>query len=249
MYPYLRIFDVYIVKQSFVSAKPLLNPFHSRGMSFRNPGFSLLVSRSAGPTPELVSQALPASANPANALGGVADNKRVVGDVAVDDGACAYESVLTDCYSADDRGVRTQSNTPFHQGGADLIHLGNLCSWVIDVRKNHGWPAEHTVFQPYAFVDADIVLNLALITNRDIGTDDNVLSDIAVLAYLRSGTNMGEMPDFCTLADRGLIVDDCGRMNKVVFAGLRIDHVAGRSGGIFLFFERLLASFEDFQNP
>ena len=82
----------------------------------------------------------------------------MVGDILCHYRPSADEGVMADSMSADDRAVSPKSSTFLHEGGADLVHLGNFCPGVVDVRKNHRGSAEDAIFQSHTFVNTDVVL-------------------------------------------------------------------------------------------
>ena len=80
---------------------------------------------------------------------------------------------------ADDGAVGPQGGAFLDEAWADLVHLGDFRPWVDDVGEDHGGAAEDAVFQGNAFIDADIVLDLAFVADGDIRADN------AILAYVR----------------------------------------------------------------
>ena len=76
-----------------------------------------------------------------------------------------------------------------------------------DVGKHAARTAEDVVFQLDAFIDGDVVLHLHSIADLDVIADVDVLSERAVLSDPGSRLYMTEMPYFCTLAYRYIVVD------------------------------------------
>ena len=138
----------------------------------------------------------------------------MVGDIFCHHGAGADEGISADGVAADDGAVGPQGGAFLDEGGADLVHLGDFRPWIVDVGEDHGRAAEDAIFQGDAFIDADIVLNLALVADGDVGTDDDILADVAVLADLGAGEDMGEVPDLCAFADFHIVVDDGGGVDE-----------------------------------
>jgi len=120
---------------------------------------------SAGFTLALFIQFFSADAHPADQFGRVADHKGVVGNVFCDHRPRSYEGVFTDGVAADDGAVGPQGGAFPDKGRADLAHLGNFRPWVVDVRKDHRGAAENAVFKGNAFINADVILNLALVAD------------------------------------------------------------------------------------
>ena len=82
---------------------------------------------------------------------------------------------------------------------------------IKNICKYHTRSTKDIVFQGDAFIDAHVVLDLALFAYGYIGADDDVLADVAVLADFGAGEDMGEVPDFGTLADLNVFVGDGGQ--------------------------------------
>ena len=51
-----------------------------------------------------------------------------------------------------------------------------------------------------SFIDADVVLDFTLCANGHIRSGNDILADVAVFAYLRTGEDVGKMPDFGSFA-------------------------------------------------
>ena len=50
-------------------------------------------------------------------------------------------------------------------GGTDLIHFADFSPEVVDIGKDHGRTAENPILQGHALIDADVVLNLAVVAD------------------------------------------------------------------------------------
>ena len=109
----------------------------------------------------------------------------------------------------------------FHKCRPYLIHLGYFRAGVVDVGEDHGGTAEDAVFQGYAFIDTDVVLDLATVADGDIGTDDDILADVAVFADFGAGKDAGEVPDFTPPANCYVVVNYCSRVHKYIGRGSR----------------------------
>lgn len=154
--------------------------------------------------------------HPADMSRWIAHHKGVVGDILGNHRSGADERIFPDGMAADDGAVGPKGGAFLDEGGADLVHLGDFRSGVVDICKDHGGPAEDAVFQGDAFVNAHIVLDFALVANDDIGTDDHVLTDVAVLAYFGAGEDVGKVPDLCAFADAHVVVNDGGGVDEDV---------------------------------
>ena len=156
------------------------------------------------------------NAHPPDLPGGVAGHQGVVGGVLRHYGTGADEGVAADGMAADDCAVGPQSGALFHEGWADLVHLGDLCPWVVDVRKHHGWAAEDTVFEGDTLIDGDVVLNFAFVADDGVWAYYDVLADVAVLADFGAGQDVREVPYFGALADLICFIHNCSWMDKNV---------------------------------
>ena len=137
-------------------------------------------------------------------------------NILCDHGAGADEGTAADDVATDDGAVGPQGGAFLHVGGADLVHLSDFSTRVEDVGENHRGAAEDAIFQGDAFIDADVVLELALVAYDGIGADDDVLADVAILADLGAGEDVGEVPDFCAFADGNVVIDDGGGVDEDV---------------------------------
>jgi hypothetical protein len=69
------------------------------------------------------------------------------------------------------------------------------------IRKDNAGPDEHVILNGHAAPDHDPVLNGHPVAEGGPSLDKGVITDVAVLAYPRSGHDMGECPDSGSLAD------------------------------------------------
>ncbi|SVB71666.1 uncharacterized protein METZ01_LOCUS224520, partial [marine metagenome] len=67
--------------------------------------------------------------------------------------------------------------------------------------------AEYIIFQFHSFVDRDIVLYLAFVSDDNIIPNVYILSKNASLTNNRTGLDMRKMPDLCSLANRYVIIN------------------------------------------
>jgi hypothetical protein len=72
----------------------------------------------------------------------------------------------------------------FNKCRAYLIHFADFRPGIVDIGKNHRRSAEDTIIQRDAFIYANVVLNLTLVSDYGIGSNNNILSYIAVFANL-----------------------------------------------------------------
>ena len=209
--------------------------FHNASCLLWSWGLVFLMKKACSPffvffladgTLKVISQFISANACPSDLSGRVARHQGVIRHIFCHDCPGADEGVTADSMAADDRGVGPDGGTFFDKGGPHLVHLGYFRPWVEDVGEDHRGAAEDAVFDGNAFIDADIVLDFALVPDGGVGADDDILADVAVLADFRAGENVGEVPDFGAFADLDVIIDDggwvdedpfeCGGLNDVV---------------------------------
>src|SRR6202008_163026 len=93
------------------------------------------------------------------------------------------------------------------QSRAELVFALDLGAWVVDVGEHRGGPAEHSVFQGHAFVDRDIVLDLAAVADRYVRAGHDILAERAISPDAGARQDVCEMPDACPLADFAGLVD------------------------------------------
>jgi len=79
--------------------------------------------------------------------------------------------------------------------------ISNFRPGIADINENHRGPAEDHIFKGNAFINTNIVLDLAFVAYLHIWTDEAVLADVKVLADGGAGEDVREMPDFCAFAD------------------------------------------------
>jgi len=146
-------------------------------------------------TLKVFGQPLAAFAHPADLFCRVAYHQGMVRDVLCHDGAGADKGIAADGVATDDGAVGTQGGALPDKGGADLVHLADFGAGVVDIGENHGGAAEDAVFKGDAFIDADVVLDLAFGADGGVGADDDVLADVAGFADFGIGEDVGEVPD------------------------------------------------------
>ena len=125
----------------------------------------------------------------------------MVRDVLGDDCSCADECIVANSMTANNGAVRTHCGTFFNKSRAHLIHLADFRPGIVNVGEDHRGAAENAVFQGDAFIDADIILNLAFVPDDCVGSDDDILPDVAVFADFRAGEDVGEVPNSRSLTD------------------------------------------------
>ena len=105
------------------------------------------------------------------------------------------------------RAVGSQCRAFLDQGSFQLTHPRDLASRIDDIGEYHRRTTEHVILQRYAFIDGNIILYLYTLSDADIGTDDDILSNSAIFPYPGTLHNVRNMPDACSLADFHVVID------------------------------------------
>lgn len=125
---------------------------------------------------QVITQAFAASANPGAEPSGHADDQRKWCHIAGDHGARRNHGIRTDCRSTDDGCIGADAGSAFHKCRPELFLAIDEGSGRKDIGKDCAWPAKHLVFKPDAFIDRDVVLNLAAVADVHIRADHDVLT-------------------------------------------------------------------------
>lgn len=147
----------------------------------------------------------PTVAYPTANPGRIAEDQCVRRNVTGDDRTGANKGILTNGYSADDRAVGTQRGTLSHEGSSIFVLACNMAAGVDNVGEDHGWSAEYIVFKNHACVDGDIILNLYVVSNANVGRNNDILADVAsrsdgaTLHYMAEVPDLGVGPDLAGL--------------------------------------------------
>src|SRR5262249_43488594 len=123
----------------------------------------------------------------------------------------------------DNGAVRPEGRAPAHESRTQLLHASDFAARIEDVGEHHRRPAKHAVFEGHPLVHRHVVLDLDAVADRDIGANDVVLSDTAVLAYPGALEDVAHVPDRCPLTNLPTLVDE-GR-----FVSEERPRVGGRS--------------------
>lgn len=78
-----------------------------------------------------------AHAHPADLFRRVAYHEGMVGNILCDHRPGSDKGVGSDGVAANDSTVCPQRSAFLDEGGAELVHLGDFCAGVVDVRENH----------------------------------------------------------------------------------------------------------------
>lgn len=129
-------------------------------------------------------------------LAGHSVDECVRGDIFAHHTARTDEAVFTQCDPADDGGIGSDGAAFFKERRAELLFALNECSWVDNVGEDHAGAEENPIFNDYAFVDGDVVLDFDLVTKCYIRANGTVLSHHALLSQNSAGHEVAEVPDF-----------------------------------------------------
>lgn len=154
------------------------------------------------------------AAHPADVSGGIADHERIGRHIADDHRTGPDKRILSDGDAAHDGGVGAKGGAFFHQGSAKFVHAFDFTPGIKHIGEDHGGSTEYVVFEGDALVDGDIVLDLAVVADGDLGSDDHVLADLAGFTEGGAFEQVAEVPDFASLADGDSRVDFGGGVGK-----------------------------------
>src|ERR1035441_10809932 len=111
----------------------------------------------------------PACAHPAVYTRGVAVDERVIGYVARHHRSGSYKSIATNGVPADDGTVGAQRRADSNQRRLVFILAYYMATRVHNVSKHHGWAAEDIILENTVQIDGNVVLDLYVVTDRQIG--------------------------------------------------------------------------------
>ena len=69
-----------------------------------------------------------------------------------------------------------------HLGCSEFVFALNSSSRVVDISKDARGATEYAVFKCYTLVQTNIILNFAIVSNRDVGANHYVLTNVAIFA-------------------------------------------------------------------
>ena len=146
-------------------------------------------------------------AHPADAPGRHTGHQRERRDIGGHDRASGDEGVLADDMTADDRGVGSDRRAALDQRRAEFVLALDAGPRIVDVGEYRGGAAEHPVFEGDTLVDRDIVLDLAAVADRHVGTSHDILAERAIPADPGTRQNMNEMPNAGAGTDLARLVE------------------------------------------
>jgi hypothetical protein len=104
--------------------------------------------------------------------------------------------------TSDDGGIRAERGSTRNSRRQKLVPSTDICTWPKDVREYATWAHEHVFVQSNSVVQADIVLDVASVTNDDTASDVRVLAQDAVSTYASTRHHVTEVPYFGAITDR-----------------------------------------------
>src|SRR4051812_30319010 len=167
-------------------------------------------------TGECVTQSLAAAANPADPAGRIADHQGMGWHISGDHRARADHGVKPDCMAAHDRSIGPNAGATPHESGGKFIAPAYIRARQQHVCEHHAGSAEYVVFDGHAFEERDIVLNLAAISDANLGADHHVLRNDTPGTYATTGQNVCEVPDLRALADLDIAIDHSSRVGEKI---------------------------------
>src|SRR5688572_4619962 len=109
--------------------------------------------------------------------------------------------------ATDDRGIGSDRRAAPDSRLFEFILARNVCTRIDDVGKDAARTTKNIVVEHHAFIQADVVLDLATVADAHLWPDHDVLSDRAVATDRDVGEHVAEMPDRRALPDGDRIVD------------------------------------------
>src|SRR5690348_11865316 len=120
---------------------------------------------------EVGPQSVAAFTDPADLFGRVADHEREIRHVLGHHGAGANHGELADLVPANDDRVGADRGAPTDMRREEFILALYVSARGQHVGEDHAGAAEHIIFQRDAGIDGDVVLDLAAVSDRNIGSD------------------------------------------------------------------------------
>ena len=172
-------------------------------------------------------------ADPAYLFCRISHHQGVIGHIACHHRTGPDKGISADPVAADNGAIGAQGGTLLNQGGPDLFHAPDVGPGIDDIGEDHAGAAEDVIFQGDTFIDGNVILNLASLSDGDVRTDHDILTDVAVIAEEGTGQNMGKMPDLCPPADRHTVIHHRGFVNETC-AGIRVSGCRALSGWLMV---------------
>lgn len=131
-----------------------------------------------------------------------------------DDRASGDKAILAKRMTTDDCRIGANCGTPFDKRWSELRLSVDLGARIADIREDRAWSAEHAILKLNALIEADVVLDFAMVANPDMRTDHHILADRAVFADLGPGEDVDEMPDLGPRTDAYRLVHICAFVHE-----------------------------------
>ena len=134
--------------------------------------------------------------------------------------------------AAHDGRIRANRRTLANRRGFEFRLTAHIRTRIDHIGEHARWPAKDIITQHHAFIERNIVLDLAAMADGHFRSDHRVLPDRAILADHRPREDVTEMPDFGTATDHRTIIDIARYMDQDAGKARIFPHFAHRSGSI-----------------
>ena len=118
---------------------------------------------------KILAKAFAVMAHPADAARGNPGHQGEIRHVLRHDRSGRDKSVTADGVAADDGRVRTDGGAALDQSGAELALARNRRARIDDIGEHATRATEDVILQRHAFIETDVVLNLAVVADRTRG--------------------------------------------------------------------------------
>jgi hypothetical protein len=138
--------------------------------------------------------------NPSDLPTGYSHNQSVRGDIFGYYRPCSYESVFTDCITANNRGISPNGGPALDVCFHVFVLALYVAARVDNIGKYHTRPAKNIVFQDNFVVDRNVVLDLDIIAQPGSTAYIAILAKHALTSNFGPGHYMNPVPDFGSIA-------------------------------------------------
>ncbi len=153
-------------------------------------------------------------AHPSNVASRDASNECQRRHISVYDRTSSDKGASAHSNATDDGAVGAECRSSLDDGIAVFILSGHSGTRVVDICKDHAWPAEHIVLQSDIVVYGDVVLDFDVVSDRDPVAHKDILTKRAVRADPRATADVRPMPHPRSISKLGPVVDNGGRVNS-----------------------------------
>src|SRR3954468_278377 len=125
---------------------------------------------------------------------------------------------LTDVMSAYYCRISPDRSTLTNSCSLVLVSTQNGASRVRHIGKNHRRPKENIILTGYTSVYRDVILYFHIAAQYYLRRHDDILSNVAAVAYPGAWHNVRKMPDLDPFADLTTFVDHRRFVCKIIFS-------------------------------